>query len=141
MSSSWKDLFPNLISAYDQGRLVPFLGAGASVGGCTLWPDFVTNLERNAGISAETKDDSPTLLIQRAARATLQIKYRFPNDRGQFTSIVRSALRVNPSSIPFSCQILAKISWPLVITTNYDDWFYKLWNLENVGRDLLPSSK
>jgi SIR2-like domain len=141
MSNSWKDLFPNLISAYDQGKLVPFLGAGASVGGCTLWPDFVTNLERNAGISVETKDDSPTLLIQRAARATLQIKYRFPNDRGQFTTIVRSALRVNPSSIPFSCQILAKVSWPLVITTNYDDWFYKLWNLENVGRDLTPTSK
>jgi len=142
VSDSWKDLFPNLISAYDQGKLVPFLGAGASVGGCTLWPEFVTNLERSVGISVESsKAEMPTLLIQRAARATLQIKYQFPEDRAQFTSLVRSALMVNPSRIPYSCQILAKVFWPLVITTNYDDWFYKLWNLEHVGRDLTPTSK
>jgi hypothetical protein len=142
VTDSWKDLFPNLISAYDQGRLVPFLGAGASVGGCTLWPEFVTNLERSIGIDLNSpKTNDPTLLIQRAARATLQIKYKFPNNRKRFTDIVRSALRVNPSGVPSSSAILARVWWPLVITTNYDDWFYKLWNLEHVGKDLTPASK
>lgn len=41
---------PNLMAAYDHGRLVPFLGGGASVGGCTLWPEFVAKLEGSPGI-------------------------------------------------------------------------------------------
>ncbi len=48
---TFEEILPLLVSTYMEGRLVPFLGAGMSVGRIALWDEFVKNLEDEAGIS------------------------------------------------------------------------------------------
>src|SRR5262245_53101752 len=126
---------PRLLGAYDRGRLVPFLGAGASVPACPLWPEFVENLETLAGLRPKSvKSKSPVTqssqhLIRRAAHAVRRLK-----NEGDvtFVEVIKGAIqsKKTKTSCPFDIHAppvssaLAGIWWPLVLTTNYDDWFY-----------------
>jgi hypothetical protein len=68
--AAFSTVLPRLISAYEQGRLVPFIGAGLSVPACRLWEPFVTELEKQAGGEPPAVDDKrPDALIMRANRA------------------------------------------------------------------------
>jgi len=133
---------PRLLDAYDHGRLVPFLGAGVSVPVCPLWREFVENLARLAGLPPQLRSGKTTKrvvgspdLIRRAADAVRRLK----NDGGTpFVDSVSHALQPQqvgqkdsaaPVEPPVSLA-LAHIRWPLVLTTNDDDWFYALWNRE-----------
>lgn len=112
---------------YKRGVLVPSLGAGMSVDGCPLWKDFVINLERAANLACDGAQarESSSELIQRAARAVRKLK----NERsGQFASVVRQALYIPEACMTAASDELAKLWWPLVVTTNYDDWFMSSWN-------------
>jgi len=48
--AKFEDILPLLVSTYQQGRLVPFLGAGMSSPTLTLWEKFVDKLEDSAGL-------------------------------------------------------------------------------------------
>lgn len=126
MHGEFERVLPRLIAAYEAGRLVPFLGAGMSAGACHLWPQFVVNLERAADIQAteggKEPGADPTRLIQRANRAVTRLKNR---NRAEFPAALRAALEIpGVQQAPPQTAALAKTWWPLVLTTNYDDWFY-----------------
>lgn len=122
------DALHRLMAAYDAGTLVPFVGAGMSrsldVSRPTLpsWPEFIHRLEgesRGSTRGGKPEDASPADLVRRANRAVRIIK----RDVGRsFTDAVRRALydgaveRSTPQT-----TALARMWWPLVLTTNYDD--------------------
>jgi len=98
-----------------------------SAEGCPLWKDFVANLEKaanldRAGIQGR---DSSSELIHRAARSVRKLKNE---NYGQFADVVRGCLHIPNARLTLASDELAKIWWPLVVTTNYDDWFLSSWN-------------
>lgn len=131
-----QQLLPRLTQAYAQGLLVPYLGAGMSANGCPLWSDFVENLEREAGLQVEGADlGRSSDLTHRAARAVRKIKNQQPTE---FAEKIRLALKLESAKVPVATEALAEIWWPLVVTTNYDDWFYSLWNERHTHGKPLP---
>ena len=51
-----KTILPRLISTYEAGRLVPFIGLGMSRRACSDWPSFIGGLESAAGVVARPAD-------------------------------------------------------------------------------------
>ena len=47
----FETVLPRLAATYENGRLVPFIGAGMSRPTCTDWPGLVAKLESEAGIA------------------------------------------------------------------------------------------
>ncbi len=119
-SRSLEDLIPLLVTIYQHGHLVPFIGAGMSAPALSLWKSFVENLEGDAGTTGFEPNNSEL----RAQRATTLIR----NSRGRpcFLEALRKSLRGRGtvSGTPLQTEALAAIDWPLVISTNYDDLFY-----------------
>ncbi len=113
-----------------RGSLVPFIGAGMSVPSCTLWDDFIQNLERKARIKSQTS-------INKIRRAEIAVSKLLSGGADDFYNACRTALRsADPSETPLQTKALGRIEWPLVITTNYDDWYPKLAKIkpEILGR-------
>jgi hypothetical protein len=124
---------PRLVQDYNHGRLAPFLGAGMSAGWCRTWGSFVDELERLAGILPASKRQPPE---QRSARAVQKLKLHHGSS---FPNIVRKAvLRDDVEGEPSNSLELAQLRWPLVLTTNYDDWFFAQWNQKHLQREPLP---
>jgi hypothetical protein len=118
-------ILARLTTLYDRRLLVPFTGAGISAPNSALWEEFIQHLEVEARIQPGF-GTAPSQLIQRAARAVRQLPR---HDYQQFTGSIRQALVSKElAPIPPGAQALARIWWPLVITTNYDDWFLCEWN-------------
>src|SRR5262245_61152977 len=121
----FKDVLPRLVAAYEAGRLVPFIGVGMSRPHCADWPGLIRGLEAAAGISnvppldANTKSED---LIQRANRAVRKLR---SGAAGEFEDALRQSLFVKKDSVPEQTSALAKIWWPLVLSTNYDDFYVK----------------
>ena len=44
MLRQYDAILPQLVTLYDQGRLVPFVGAGLSDPTCRKWPEFINQL-------------------------------------------------------------------------------------------------
>jgi hypothetical protein len=105
--------------------LVPFIGVGMSRPHCADWPGLIRGLEHTAGISnvpaldANTKTED---LIQRANRAVRKLR---SGAAGEFEDALRQSLFVKKDSVPEQTSALAKIWWPLVLSTNYDDFYVK----------------
>jgi|GEM_PF-1488596 len=120
-----------LAAAYRQGRLVPFLGAGMSVPACPGWEQFIIGLERQAfgrkQISRAGHNASDEL-IRRANNAVRHLRLRGEN---VFHDAIKQALKDKTSDqIPAQTQALAKIYWPLTLTSNYDDFYNRAWKAE-----------
>lgn len=118
---------PRLITAYDRGLLVPFLGAGMSRERCPDWTGLVTRLEREAQVET-TPESQKADLVRRANRAVQRLALRStePAPRvGYLANALRRAIYDDAPSgdTPRQTLALAKLWWPLVITTNYDDLF------------------
>jgi hypothetical protein len=115
-----REMRPLLVSAYERGRLVPFLGAGMSFPACQLWDGFLENLEKG-----NIRKAPPELRANPAARAHLAcIALRNRLQSPEYWQRLREALKTDHSGeIPAQTEALARIWWPLVITTNYDDLF------------------
>ncbi len=150
-----KHVLPRLVTAYEQGMLVPFTGAGTSYNACPLWDDFVQNLERLAlqytgpqpDAAMNTNGDADK--IRRANDAVRTLKNHAPE---AFAQHIRTALQIvkadaatsefiSPQTTPALTTTLAKVWWPLLLTTNYDDWFYHAYtghNAEASGKDKRP---
>jgi hypothetical protein len=113
-------ILPRLVSTYEAGRLVPFIGLGMSRPLCSDWPSFVGGLESATGVMAAppTSSTERTELIRRANGAVHQLK---AGPRGAFLNAVRHALAAGGSpEIPPQTRALARLWWPLVLSTNYD---------------------
>lgn len=129
-------MIDRLAAAHRQGRLVPFLGAGMSVPACPGWGGFVEGLERQAfesGRGAPGTGSDSEALIRRANGAVRQLRLR---GEPPFAVAVSQALKVDPppeAPVPAQTRALAKLYWPLVLTSNYDGIFLKAWNDEHAG--------
>ena len=121
MAKRWVEdpLVHQMAESYARQRLVPFLGAGMSVPRCVTWEAFVGALEARAGIA---RDPSQADLAERANRALASLRRREVAD---LRDAIREALLPNSSSssIPRQTLALARLDWPLVLTTNYDDLY------------------
>lgn len=130
---------PRLAAAYDQGVLVPFLGAGMSRPACPDWVGLISALEEQAGVDPDADDTATTDLVRRGNRAVRLLKRR---DDDAFITAMRAALYGGRASrgkngraavsvnhpVPPQTEALGKIWWPLVLTTNYDDHFVKAYH-------------
>ena len=128
-------LLPRLASAYEQGRLVPFVGSGMSRRACSDWPTLIASLEVSAGLGdgAGLGNDAPRdVLIRRANNAVRTLKRGAP---GAFARAVRAALLSNEPAVPPvspQMQALTRVWWPLALTTNYDNCYAAAFN-QNFG--------
>jgi len=118
---------PRLVTAYDDGLLVPFLGAGMSRPTMPTWAQLIDALERAAQLSPEPNAQAmagttPLDLIRRANQAVHKLKRRAPQ---AFSEVVRRVLYPPPNVVNPVAQAtaLARLWWPLVLSTNYDDVF------------------
>ena len=108
-----------LLTAYDRGRLVPFTGSGMSVPACTTWDQFVARLESGACIPAAAMSGSTSARLVERALVALRVQRRMGIS---LPDAVRKALYLSPSgSLPENAVALARLHWPLICTTNYDD--------------------
>lgn len=114
-----ESMLDRMIATYDRGLLVPFIGAGMSYPELPLWGRFVAQLEKNAD-RQNLSDDRD--LVHRAARAVQVLRFRLRTGMSLATE-VGSALSTDPVSPPPQTTELARIFWPLVVTTNYDDLY------------------
>jgi hypothetical protein len=128
MSKARELMVARLAAAYRQGRLVPFLGAGMSVPACPGWETFIIGLERQAfgrKQPSRTGQNVSDELIRRANNAVRHLRLR---GETVFHHALMQALKGKASDqIPPQTQALAKIYWPLTLTSNYDDLFYRAW--------------
>lgn len=131
MSKAREIMVARLAAAYRQGRLVPFLGAGMSVPTCPGWEKFIIGLERQAFGRKQTSRAGQNVsdeLIRRANNAVRHLRLR---GETVFRDALMQALKDKSSDqIPPQTQALAKIYWPLTLTSNYDDLFYRAWKDE-----------
>lgn len=116
--AAFDDVLPRLVCAYEKGSLVPFIGAGLSVPACRLWEPFVARLEQAAGSKGKEGDATPDGLVLRANRAISRLRALGTPTLAQK---VREALFDDTSRIPPQTEALSRLSWPLVLSTNYDD--------------------
>lgn len=132
---AFTDYLPRLVNAYHRGLLVPFLGAGMSVApndaGCPMWGGFVQKLESEAGISAESADP-----IRRANYATRALRRKSEN---ALIDAAREALYANSPEATEATRQLASLWWPLVLSTNYDDLFFRAYCPRNSTRLSAPA--
>jgi SIR2-like domain len=116
----FKGMLPRLVSTYESGRLVPFIGAGMSKPLCADWPGLICGLENAAGIApsiAKRHRPKPEDLVQRADAATQRLRRGAPD---RFHDELSRAL-FKGGEVPEQTKELASIAWPLVLTTNYDN--------------------
>jgi hypothetical protein len=117
-ASGFEQVLPRLVSAYERGVLVPFLGAGMSAGACPTWSSLLEGLELEV-----FKTVSPGDYVRRANRLVAALTNGFC--RGAFKKALRGVLYQSAAAPPPQLKELARIWWPLVLTTNYDDLFLR----------------
>jgi hypothetical protein len=118
-------ILPRLLATYEAGRLVPFIGSGMSAGVCTDWSNFVRRLELAAHGTQAMRQDEETreALIRRANNAVRILRAREP---GTFERELAAALIAAPEeqpAVPPQTTALARLWWPLVLSTNYDNCY------------------
>ena len=130
-STSLEQILPRLVSAYDHGILVPFLGAGMSM---NLSPDWAALINALEGPDASTRRKSrapqePAVMIQRANAAIRLLTMRAATERSErmrgalYTRMPKARRNVTREEPLPQTAALAQLKWPLVISSNYDDHF------------------
>jgi hypothetical protein len=116
----FEEVLPRLVAAYETGRLVPFIGSGMSRPLCADWQGFIRGLEEQAGVAISTAETKSEELVQRANFAVERLRRAAPNKLadGLRRALFRGELK---PKVPMQTEALARIAWPLVLTTNYDN--------------------
>ena len=142
---TFRDIMSHLGTLYRFSLLVPFIGSGMSLPACTNWIDFLKKLASEAGV------EIPPSLCKKGRRVEAPVLYRLADMTVSALRVLphkeradryRRALQAcEPSSVPEvppQTKALAEIYWPLVLTTNYDDIYWKAasekWDPEPVLR-------
>jgi hypothetical protein len=134
---TFEQMLPRLVTSYDRGILVPFLGAGMSVDLCPDWQTLIEALEEGrTGTDSGGRPPStdPAALIRRANEA---IRLLAMDSSSARITRVREALyskpELNRGPSHWGHQVaqttaLAELWWPLVVSTNYDDLFARAYH-------------
>src|SRR6266850_6822002 len=123
MGHHFESVLNRLVATYESGRLVPFIGSGMSRPACSDWTGFVQKLEACSKSPSQENQNSREDLIRRANTAVRKLK---GGEAGTFVTAVRTSLssdETKDSSIPPQTVSLARIWWPLVLSTNYDNCY------------------
>ena len=108
-------LSQTLYNYYKKGVLVPFTGAGMSMNACNDWAGLVKKLEDLTGVIEKQSTD----FTQRSFHIMEHLRKSEPTE---IANTIRAALYTSNSDHPTNSNAaLARLYWPLVITTNYDD--------------------
>ena len=130
-------MLPRLVTAYDRGILVPFLGAGMSVNLCPDWQALIEALEQGrtgAELGVRLPSNDPAALIRRANEAIRLLAMDSSSARiTRVREALYSRLELNRDPSHWGHQVaqttaLAKLWWPLVVSTNYDDLFARAYH-------------
>lgn len=120
----FETVLPRLVATYETGRLVPFIGAGMSRPNCTDWLGLVHKLEHEAGVTASAPleiNARPDEIVRRGNAAARSLRAR---EDGAFVAAMRRALvDRGGEDAPPQTGVLARLPWPLVLTTNYDNYY------------------
>ena len=123
-TTDFETVLPRLVATYEAGRLVPFIGSGMSLRACTDWSTFISGLERAVpmeGMKPIGRSTPRDELIRRANNAVGALKAGAP---GTFEQAVREALApLKDPAIPEQTKALARMWWPLILSTNYDNCY------------------
>src|SRR5687768_10865043 len=86
VDTEFEAYLPHLLSRYQSGKLVPFVGSGLSLPGCTSWGEFVQRLCDRAGMLAGAPrtpgsggpppNEDPDVRVRRAYTAVRALKSR-----------------------------------------------------------------
>ena len=127
----FQDVLSHLVTLYRRNILVPFIGSGMSLPACAKWLDFLKSLATEVGVKI------PGSLQQAGKPVESSVLYRLadvtvsalrPLSYAERTAKYRKALRTWPLSeraeIPPQTISLARLYWPLVLSTNYDDLYW-----------------
>jgi len=122
MTLEFQHLMPRLVAAYERGRLVPFIGSGMSMPVAPSWKTLIVGLEAAAGIEPSTRDEDnrPEGLVRRANKATRKLRLA---SEANFYDVARRLMGPFPCEPPPQTEALARLWWPLVLSTNYDNLF------------------
>ncbi|MBP0447317.1 hypothetical protein J8J14_21330 [Roseomonas sp. SSH11] len=116
-----EEVLPGLHAAREAGRLVPFVGAGLSRPHCRSWLQFIDALYAEFGVGAASVPGGadPEGLYRVADRVAAWLRLLPAEERRRR---IRAALHAPTfPALPPQAVVLASFSWPLVVTTNYDD--------------------
>lgn len=115
------------------GRLVVFLGAGASMGaGLPSWGDLLAGLAEWAGLNADQHDELRHLEHRDAGRILDQRL----EDRGGLAAAVAEQTAAERSSLVH--QLVASLPIAEAVTTNYDTLFESAWSAAGADPRVLP---
>lgn len=128
MDLGFDDILPHLAASYRRGLLTPFLGSGMSVPVCTSWTNFLVALATAAGFTVPeqiVKQQATGDLVRVADKAVLGLSSMPIDERAR---IYQNALNAGGKpagsySVTPQTAALALSTWPLVLTTNYDDLY------------------
>lgn len=127
---SFPDILPRLTAAYHRGLMVPFLGAGMSLTSCPSWFELVRAMAKAADMPIGNDSVSADQLV-RIANNALRVLRRTPEGHSGVLSATLYATSEKDSKglalAPLKTAGLAKLWWPLVMTTNYDDLFARAY--------------
>lgn len=132
------DILPRLVSTYEQGRLVPFIGSGMSMPACASWTTMAQRLEelanaRKSPRSRWTKQVAAEEIVRRANRAVRKLK---ASGTEAFEIALRASLAGANKLLPPQTQALARLWWPLVLSTNYDSFYAQAFHRRHAPRKL-----
>lgn len=133
MTLQFEQLLPRLVAEYERGRLVPFIGSGMSMPVAPSWKALIEGLEQAAGIepSVREADNRSEGLVRRANKATRRLRLA---DEENFYEVARRLMGPFPCEPPPQTEALARLWWPLVLSTNYDNLFvvaHRRWHSED----------
>ncbi|MCU7549835.1 SIR2 family protein [Chitinophagaceae bacterium LB-8] len=143
MSLEFKDVVSHIAALYRQGILVPFIGSGMSRPTCTDWTQFIKKIAKEAGIAIpkaleENKRVEAYELYRIADIAVTALRALDYESRAVK---YRNALKACDSKekdepkIPIQTKALAKLFWPLVLTTNYDDLYWSAATIDETNKE------
>jgi SIR2-like domain len=131
VETKFETVLPRLVCAYEQGHLVPFVGAGMSTPACRLWGPFVDQLEKQAELESAAKDNEPDRLVMRANRAIGRLRALGTD---VLAEKIRKALFDENPNRPPQTEALCRLFWPMVLTTNYDDCLFTAFECPKDGQ-------
>lgn len=120
-----------LLTLYDQGRLVPFVGLGMSRPTCSDWRQNINLLAAAANdLKLGTFPDMINVDRDNLPRWANQVVSLLKRATGTgFSNVMREALYLKKPDqsdfLPPQTRALAQLYWPLILTTNYDDLLYR----------------
>ena len=91
---------------------------------CTDWPGLVRKLEQEAGVTSlpQLADNAPSdEIVRRGNSAVRSLKAR--EDDAFVDAMRRALVDRGGEEAPPQTQALARLPWPLVLTTNYDNYY------------------